>query len=492
MTYESPVGVGRNAIADDQTGVFKPAFSEMAQTAGRAPPDVPIVDLLASGLAVEGRDGRLLLMPVTRSGGRARRLPRSATCRPGPGRRGSCRTWPADHLSGVRPVVWRNRESPSPGDRRVPADHQKADEPVLRNDRYLCGIRARARVTAGLGLWQRAFGSAADLTEADCAKARVARTGGVRAPPKSWSAVTIRPPAKSAARHRLDTETGGGGGDLPIDHDPRIDPPAARLNGPLPAAGWIKDLARDTTDHARRPPAPGRDHARRPPGPGRDHAGRPPAPGRRNRDGGDDPPQGRPPCVVARHPRPRRPDHAPERRGAGAQTRPRLRSLAREAPPMDPQSRRPGATAPRHQARHQARHRGPASGARHQARRRGPASGARHQARHRDPASSPAPGPGTPDAGPSRARALDALGLQPAATGAGFRDAPQIALAQKARPVCGPPAGASATAGQHPDPPRHASPCPAPPRVRRRRRIATPGWQPWRSGCESQGCQRLA
>ena len=48
----------------------------------------------------------------------------------------------------------------------------------MRNDRYLCGIRAR--VTAGLGLWQRAFGSAADLTEADCAKARVARTGGVR------------------------------------------------------------------------------------------------------------------------------------------------------------------------------------------------------------------------------------------------------------------------------------------------------------------------
>ncbi len=155
-------------------------------------------------------------------------------------------------------------------------------------------------------------------------------------------------------------------------------------------------------------------------------------------------------------------------------------------------TRNPDAPAPRHQARHQARHRGPASGARHQARRRGPASGARHQARHRDPASGPAPGPGTPDAAPSRARALDGPGLQPAATGAGFRDAPQIALAQKARPVCGPPAGASATAGQHPDPPRHASPCPAPPRVRRRRRIATPGWQPWRSGCESQGCQRLA
>ncbi len=60
---------------------------------------------------------------------------------------------------------------------------------------------------------------------------------------------------------------------------------------------------------------------------------------------------------------------------------------------MDPQSRRPGATAPRHQARHQARHRGPTSGP---AQGPGagpgagpdiwPGTGTRHQARHRGPA----------------------------------------------------------------------------------------------------------
>ena len=317
----------------------------------------------------------------------------------------------------------------------------------MRNDRYLCGIRARARVTAGLGLWQRAFGSAADLTEADCAKARVARTGGVRAPPKSWSAVTIRPPAKSAARHRLDTETGGGGGDLPIDHDPRIDPPAARLNGPLPAAGWIKDLARDTTDHARRPPAPGRDHA-----------GRPSAPGRRNRDGGDDPPQGRPPCVVARHPRPRRPDHAPERRGAGAQTRPRLRSLAREAPPMDPQSRRPGATAS-----------GPASGPTQGSGIRGPTSGPAQGPGIRGPASGPAPGPGIkPGTGARHTRRRAIQGARSGRPGSATRrDRCRIPRCPANRPGAKGPAGLRPPGGRqrHRRPaPRPAPPCLAMPR----------------------------
>ncbi len=71
---------------------------------------------------------------------------------------------------GVRPIIWQERES---------YDFQQItkneDEYVFMNDRYLHGIRAR--VNAGFGLWQLAFGSKADLTEANYAAARAAMMG---------------------------------------------------------------------------------------------------------------------------------------------------------------------------------------------------------------------------------------------------------------------------------------------------------------------------
>jgi len=46
------------------------------------------------------------------------------------------------------------------------------NEHVFKNDEYLYGVRAR--VNAGYGLWQLAFGSKADLTAANYAAARAA------------------------------------------------------------------------------------------------------------------------------------------------------------------------------------------------------------------------------------------------------------------------------------------------------------------------------
>ncbi len=155
-------------------------------------------------------------------------------------------------------------------------------------------------------------------------------------------------------------------------------------------------------------------------------------------------------------------------------------------------TRNPDAPAPRHP--------GPASGPTQGSGIRGPTSGPAQGPGIRGPASGPAPGPGIrPGTGARHTRRRAIQGARSGRPGSATRrDRCRIPRCPANRPGAKgpaglrPPAGASATAGQHPDPPRHASPCPAPPRVRRRRRIATPGWQPWRSGCESQGCQRLA
>ncbi len=96
------------------------------------------------------------------------------------------------------------------------------------------------------------------------------------------------------------------------------------------------------------------------------------------------------PCVAARHPRPRRPDHAPERRGAGAQNPPAAQVAGARGTadgPAIPTPRRHGTPTSGPAS-------GPASGPTQGSGIRGPTSG---------PASGPAPGPGIrgPTSGPT-------------------------------------------------------------------------------------------
>ena len=95
--------------------------------------------------------------------------------------------------------------------------------------------------------------------------------------------------------------------------------------------------------------------------------------------------------------------------GAGLVHKPalRLKALAQEEPPMDPQFQRPDT------------------------------------------------GPDKTKAAPSMTRVLEALGLQPDATDAEILEALQIALGQKAPRLSSTPTTANATAGQHPDPARY-------------------------------------
>ncbi|MDV7270830.1 Mu-like prophage major head subunit gpT family protein [Thioclava sp. A2] len=70
-------------------------------------------------------------------------------------------------LGFVKPLIWQEREG-----YQLQAVNSQNDFKVFLSDIYHFGIRAR--VNAGFGLWQLAFGSKAELTPANYAAARAA------------------------------------------------------------------------------------------------------------------------------------------------------------------------------------------------------------------------------------------------------------------------------------------------------------------------------
>lgn len=85
------------------------------------------------------------------------------------------------------------------------------------SDEFLYGVRAR--VNAGLGLWQLGFGSKAELNETNYAAARAAMMGfnggGGRPLGVSPSVLVVPPSLESAALHLRETEIKTGGGSNP-------------------------------------------------------------------------------------------------------------------------------------------------------------------------------------------------------------------------------------------------------------------------------------
>ncbi len=205
--FESTVEVVRTDIADDRIGVFKPAFTEMGQNAKRHP-DEMIFALLASGFETEGYDGQPFFDADHPVRDEAEGVATVSNLQAGSGT-----PWfLLDTSRGVRPLIWQERE---------PYLFQQMtrdeDEYVFKNDRYLYGIRAR--VNAGFGLWQLAFGSKATLSEENYAAARAAMMGftadGNRKLGIMPNVLVVPPALESAALHLLNTETKDGGGSNP-------------------------------------------------------------------------------------------------------------------------------------------------------------------------------------------------------------------------------------------------------------------------------------
>ena len=163
--FESTVSIKREDFSDDRLGVFKPMFSEMGHLA-RQHPDELMFPLLASGFATLCFDGQFFFdvdHPTKNAAGVA-----------GVASNMQAGTDPAWYLldtsRAVRPLIWQEREK---------YEFQQVTDPgdkgVFMTDQYLYGVRAR--VNAGFGLWQLAFGSKAPLTAANYAAARAAMMG---------------------------------------------------------------------------------------------------------------------------------------------------------------------------------------------------------------------------------------------------------------------------------------------------------------------------
>ncbi|SMX50918.1 Mu-like prophage major head subunit gpT family protein [Maliponia aquimaris] len=205
--FESTVSVPRENIADDKLGVFKPAFSQMGELA-RTHPEELIFALLASGFDTLCFDGQSFFdtdHPVTGPDGVTINVSNSGG--------GSGTAWfLLDTSRTVKPTLWQERER-----YEFTMLTRAEDRNVFMNDEYLYGVRAR--VNAGFGLWQLAYGSKQTLNATNYAAARAAMMGykssegrilGVRP-----TTLVVPPSLEDAALKLLNTETLDGGASNP-------------------------------------------------------------------------------------------------------------------------------------------------------------------------------------------------------------------------------------------------------------------------------------
>jgi phage major head subunit gpT-like protein len=207
--FESTVEVMRDDFADDRLGVFRPMFESMAYEAAMHPDELMFA-LLASGFSETCYDGQPFFdteHPVPDDngtvdiGGQLHRL--VSNCDPG-GESPGPAWYLLDTSRPIKPIIWQEREG---------YDFQTVTNPndlhVFMTDRYLYGIRAR--VNAGFGLWQLAYGSKGTLDATNYEAARAAMQGmtfdqqrplGIRP-----TTLVVPPSLEGPALRLLNTET---------------------------------------------------------------------------------------------------------------------------------------------------------------------------------------------------------------------------------------------------------------------------------------------
>lgn len=160
--FESTVSVRRNKIEDDKLGVFKPAFSEMGQAARHHPEEL-VMGLLNTGFDKACYDGQNFFdteHPVKDEAGEVSVISNMQD--------GAGPAWfLLDTSRAVRPLIWQERRS-----YEFTSMTDLTNPHVFMNNEFIYGVQAR--VNAGFGLWQLAFGSKADLNIANYKAARSA------------------------------------------------------------------------------------------------------------------------------------------------------------------------------------------------------------------------------------------------------------------------------------------------------------------------------
>lgn len=147
--FESSVAVPRDAIDDDQYGIYSPMFREMGYAA-RVHPDELIFALLAAGNTTLCYDGKNFFDTTHPVG--------SGTVSNYGGGAGAM--WALlDTRRPLKPFIFQKRREYA-----LTQMTDVKDEAVFMRDEYRYGVDAR--VNAGFGFWQQAYGSKATLDAA--------------------------------------------------------------------------------------------------------------------------------------------------------------------------------------------------------------------------------------------------------------------------------------------------------------------------------------
>lgn len=162
--FEMTIGVERDDIEDDKLGLYTPRFQMMGQSAAQHPDEITF-ELINSGFTSLCYDGQNFFdadHPVGQPGQETSVSNMQA---------GSGETWILADLSRpIKPWVFQRRRD---YDFKAKEDGNTSDHVFMR-DQYLYGVDAR--VAAGFGFWQMAFGSKAELTVANLRAAYTAMT----------------------------------------------------------------------------------------------------------------------------------------------------------------------------------------------------------------------------------------------------------------------------------------------------------------------------
>lgn len=158
--FESTVGVPRDAIEDDEFGIYSPMMQAMGQSAAELPDDL-VFSLLAAGFTTACHDGQNFFDAEHPGGGEETWSNLQA---------GASAPWfLLDTTRPLKPLIYQERRKPE-----FVAMTKADDEAVFTAKEYRYGVDARA--AAGFGFPQLAFGSKAELTAANYEAAVLAMT----------------------------------------------------------------------------------------------------------------------------------------------------------------------------------------------------------------------------------------------------------------------------------------------------------------------------
>jgi len=164
-SFENTVGVPREAIEDDQFGIYSPLMAQLGQDAKEHPATL-VYELLKSGFTKTCYDGQFFFdtdHPVLAADGTETSVSNTGG--------GSGTPWFLLDTSRVmRPIILQTRKPYT----FVPMDKDD-DEGIFMRKEYRYGVDARLNV--GFGLWQLAYGSKQTLDAASFNAAYAAMQG---------------------------------------------------------------------------------------------------------------------------------------------------------------------------------------------------------------------------------------------------------------------------------------------------------------------------